>query len=113
MGLALGYEDLNDHDRVYTDAALALASGCADVVGTDRVRERDRGHALAGSSTLNRLEPGRPGAARTDRYKRIVANAGAIDRLLVELFLESHETPPECCAPETNGKSWACPIQGG
>ena len=37
MGLALGYEDLNDHDRVRTDAALALASGCADVVGAGRV----------------------------------------------------------------------------
>ena len=95
MGLALGYEDLNDHDRVRTDAALALASGCADVVGADRVRARDRGHARAGSSTLNRLELGRPEAARTDRYKRIVADGGAIDRLLVELFLEAHETPPE------------------
>ena len=57
-GLALGYEDLNDHDRVRADAVLALASGCADVVGVGRVRERDRGHAPAGSSTLNRLELG-------------------------------------------------------
>ena len=95
MGLALGYEDLNDHDRVRTDAAPALASGRADVVGAFRVRARDRGHALAGSSTLNRMELGRPEAARTDRYKRIVADGGAIDRLLVALFLEAHETPPE------------------
>ena len=56
LGLAIGYEDLNDHDRLRDDSALALASGCTDVTGEQRVRERDRGHALAGSSTLNRLE---------------------------------------------------------
>ena len=38
MGLALDYEDLNDHDRVRAGAALVLASGCADVVGAGRVR---------------------------------------------------------------------------
>ena len=48
-GLALGYEDLNDHDQL-----LALALGRSDVSGQDRARERDRGHPLAGSSTLNR-----------------------------------------------------------
>ena len=69
MRLPLGYEDLNDHDRVRTDAALALAlaSGCANVVGAFRVRARDRGHALAGSSTLNRLELG-PRKRRPPRH---------------------------------------------
>ena len=55
IALALGYEDINDHDRLRDDTALALASGCADVTGAGRVRERDRGHALAASSTLNRV----------------------------------------------------------
>ena len=94
MALALGYEDLNDHDRLRDDTALALACGCVDVTGAKRVRERDRGHALAASSTLNRLELGTPDAAATDRYKRIVADPEAIDRLMVDLFLEAHATPP-------------------
>ena len=53
LGLAAGYEDLNDHDRLRDDSALALASGCADVTGEQRARERDRGHALAGSRSLS------------------------------------------------------------
>ena len=60
LGLAIGFEDLNDHDRLRDDSALALASSCTDVTGGQAVRERDRGHALAGSSTLNRLELGEP-----------------------------------------------------
>ena len=74
---------------------LALASGCADVTGERRRRARDRGHALAGSSTLNRLELSVPGgAAAGHRYKRIAADPAAIDALLVELFLEAHAAPP-------------------
>ena len=70
--LALGHEDLNDHDRL-----------------------RGRGHALAGSSTLNRLELGSPERARVDRYKRIVVDPGRIDRLVVSWFLEMHEEAPK------------------
>ncbi len=95
MALALGYEDLNDHDRLRDDAAFALACGCTDLTGSHRPRLRDRGHALAASSTLNRLELGSPERARADRYKRIVADPGMIDRLLVDLFLEAHEQAPE------------------
>ena len=58
LSLAIGYEDLNDHDLL-RDSALTLASGCADVTGEQRVRERDGGHALAGSQ---HDEP--PGAGR-------------------------------------------------
>ena len=54
FGLCLGYEDLNDHDSMRDDPALAV--GCEDIAGEARVRERDRGHALASSKTLNRLE---------------------------------------------------------
>ncbi len=94
LGLAAGYEDLNDHDRLRADSVLALASGCADVTGERRRRTRDRGQALAGSSTLNRLELGVPGAAAGDRYKRIAADPAAIDALLVEVFLDAHAAPP-------------------
>ena len=62
--------------------------------GEDRVRERDRGHVLAALSTLNRLELSLPDEAGTDRYKKIVADHGALDRLLVDLFLESHGEAP-------------------
>ena len=55
-GIALGYEDLNDHDELRRDALLATLVGKVDPTGGDRVRVRDQGGALAGKSTLNRLE---------------------------------------------------------
>ena len=95
-GLALGYEDLNDHDRLRADPLLALAVGKSDPTGMDRARDRDRGHALAGSSTLNRLELGDPEAdAKRRRYSKIVAEEDALDRLAVDLLLESRGKPPE------------------
>lgn len=95
-GIALGYEDLNDHDRLRADPLLALAVGKADPSGLDRARARDRGYALAGSSTLNRLELGAPEAdEKRRRYSKIVADSEALDGLLVELFLEAHAEPPE------------------
>ena len=95
-GLALGYEDLNDHDALRADSVLALLVGKRDLTGAQRERARDEGYPLAGSSTLNRLELGTPDAAAADRYKKIAADPEAFDRLLVDLFLESHETaPPE------------------
>ena len=93
-GLALGYEDLNDHDELRADSLLALLVGKQDLVGARRVRERDQGCPLAGSSTLNRLELGSADSASSDRYKRIAADPQAMDRLLVDLFLESHESAP-------------------
>lgn len=93
-GLALGYEDLNDHDVLRADSALALLVGKQDLTGEERGRERDKGNPLAGSSTLNRLELSDPDAATTDRYKKIAADPAALDRLLVDLFVESHKKPP-------------------
>ena len=93
-GLALGYEDINDHDELRTDSLLALLVGKADLTGAGRARVRDRGYSLAGSSTLNRLELGTPAQAAEHRYQRIVADPGGLDRLLVDVFLESHERPP-------------------
>jgi hypothetical protein len=69
-GLALGYEDLNDHDALRADSVLALLVGKRDLTGERRERERDRGYPLAGSSTLNRLELSTPESAAGDRYKR-------------------------------------------
>jgi hypothetical protein len=93
LGIALGYEDLNDHETLRDDALFALAAGQADVTGAERARERDRGHALAGKSTLNRLELGRGGVP--SRYHRIVADPEAIERLLVDCGLEAAGEVPE------------------
>ena len=89
-GLVLGHEDVNDHDSLRDDSLLALALGRADVTGQSRPRDRDRGHPLAGSSTLNRLELGTPEQAEEDRYKRIVADPQQLDALLVDVFLDQH-----------------------
>jgi len=78
-GLALGYEDLNDHEQLRRDPLLAVLSG-----------KRDLDEPLAGKSTLNRLEL----TGRSARYHKIGYSAESLDRLLGDLFLESHATPP-------------------
>jgi hypothetical protein len=95
LGLALGYEDLNDHDRLRLDTLLAVAVGKADPSGQDRLLARDKGKPLASSSTLNRLELTPANADAKARYKKIVANPAGMDRLLVDCFLEAHGQPPE------------------
>jgi Transposase DDE domain group 1 len=82
LGLALGYEDLNDHERLRHDPLLAAACGREDVLGKERRATQDKGKALAGKSTLNRLELGAQG---TDaRYKKIQAHPEKIEALLLE-----------------------------
>ena len=95
-GLALGYEDLNDHDQLRTDPLLAVLAGKADPQGERRLHERDRGKALAGKSTLNRLErtPPQP-TPKQARYKKIVLDTQAVDQLLVDLFVQAHARAPE------------------
>ena len=93
-GLALGYEDINDHDRLRHDSLLALLVGKADLTGESRRRVRDQGVPLAWSSSLNRLELGVPEQASSHRYQKVVASPEALDRLLVDVFLESYERPP-------------------
>ncbi len=95
FGLALGYEDLNDHEDLRRDALLAACVGKKDPTGQDRRRSRDRGCALAGKSTLNRLEWGLASEAPTDRYRRIVVDEDAVDRFFVDLFIDSQDQPPE------------------
>jgi hypothetical protein len=95
-GLALGYEDLNDHDQLRRDPMLAVLAGKKDPTGESRVRERDQGKALAGKSTLNRLELTKAEVSERERYKKIVMNPEAVDQLLVKVFLESYvEAPAE------------------
>jgi hypothetical protein len=93
-GLTLGYEDLNDHDRLRHDPLFAVLVGKGDPTGGDRLRARDRGKALAGKSTLNRLELTPVGADAKSRYKKIVAHTKKMEKLFVELFLQAHPRPP-------------------
>ncbi len=92
--LALGYEDLNDHDQLRADPLLAVLAEKPDPSGESRVRERDQGKALAGKSTLNRLELSAEGASADERYKKIGLDFGAVDRTLVNVFLQAHREPP-------------------
>ncbi len=94
-GLLLGCEDLNDHDRLRDDPILCLAVGCEDIEGVERVRDRDKGHPLASSKTLNRLELSVEETAEEDRYKRMAADPKMMHEELTELFLESYGEPPE------------------
>ncbi len=85
FGIALGYEDLIDHDELRRDPVLGTVLG--------RLEARRPGCApLAGKSTLNRLEHAPDGA---HRYRRIGHDAAAIESLFVELFLDAHERAPQ------------------
>jgi hypothetical protein len=86
LGIALGYEDLLDHDQLRHDPVLAAIMGKLTV-------RRKRCAPLAGKSTLNRLEHAPQGDS--DRYRKIAHDPAAIERLLVDVFLEAHAAPPE------------------
>jgi len=94
-GLALGYEDLNDHDQLRADPLLALLTGKADVEGRQRRRARDRGQAGAGKSTLNRLELTPADANEQSRYKKITLDTQAVDEVLVDLYLQRQPRQPQ------------------
>ena len=94
-GLALGYEDLNDHDDLARDPLLAIALGKRDPEGKDRRRERDKGRPLASSKTLNRLELTPEEVDPGNRYWKIVHDARAIEELFVTFYLEAQAEPPE------------------
>jgi hypothetical protein len=79
-GLALGYEDLNDHEQLRHDPVFGILAGREELQ-----------QPLAGKSTLNRMEMG---AGEPDRYKKITFWKEALDELLVTIFLESHEQAP-------------------
>ena len=95
FALCLGYEDLNDHDDLRHDPLLALLVGKQDPLGQDRLRERDRGQALAGKSTLNRLELTPVRAQAKSRYKKIGVDRAAVQKFFTEVFLQSYDVPPD------------------
>ena len=84
-GIALGYEDLNDHDELGHDPVLAVLAGKLEAKRSDCA-------PLAGKSTLNRLELGR---SEPTRYHKISHDPAAIERLFVDVFLEAHRRAPE------------------
>jgi len=79
-GLALGYEDLNDHEQLRKDPVFGILAGKTEL-----------DEPLAGKSTLNRLELG---TGINDRYKKITFWKEGVDELMVKVFIESHETAP-------------------
>jgi len=86
FGIALGYEDLIDHDQLRHDPALAVLAG-------KLTTRRSTCAPLAGKSTLNRLE--HAPAAEPSRYHKIGHSREAIERLFVDLFLEAQAKPPK------------------
>jgi hypothetical protein len=84
FGIALGYEDLNDHDELRHDPMMAVLAG-------KLAARRENCAPVAGKSTLNRLELSR---LQPTRYHKISHNPRAIRRHFVDLFLEAHERPP-------------------
>ena len=86
FGMALGYEDLNDHEHLRHDAVFGA------LLGKLEPKRRADCAALAGKSTLNRLEL-HPHSG-VDRYHKIVPDSEAIERLWVQLFLEAHAATP-------------------
>ncbi len=94
-GLALGYEDLNDHEEMRRDPLLAVLVEKEDLTGEDRRRASDQGTALAGKSTLNRMELGGAKMREKERYKKIILDETAVDRMLVDIFLQAHSGAPK------------------
>ena len=85
FGIALGYEDLNDHDELRHDPVLAVLAGKLEAQRSDCA-------PLAGKSTLNRLELSRP---EPTRYHKISHDPAAIETLFVDLFLDAHNKAPK------------------
>jgi hypothetical protein len=85
FGIALGYEDINDHDDLRHDPVMAVLAGKLQAWRADCA-------PVAGKSTLNRLELSRDTATR---YHKIAHDPAAIERLFVTVFLEAHKTAPK------------------
>ena len=91
LGLALGYEDLNDHDTLRQSKLWSLLCGVAGRGG----RKASWQELPPGKSTLNRMELTGPALEAGERYKKIVADTARLDALLVDLFLDWHGSQPE------------------
>ncbi len=88
-GIILGYEDVNDHDKLRYDPALTIALGKLDVINSTP-------DILAGKSTINRLEycPETIINQKQSRYHKIEADPKEIEKAFVEIFLASYKKPP-------------------
>ncbi len=88
-GIVLGYEDVNDHDKLRYDPALAIALGKLDFINSTP-------GILAGKSTINRLEycPETIINQKQSRYHKIEADSKAIEKAFLEIFLASYKKPP-------------------
>lgn len=91
IGLALGYEDLSDHEALSRDPLMAAVIGKEDVRGQGRRRRRDRGQASASASTLGRVERTTADASNKSRYNKVVCDFDALRDLFVDIYIE-HET---------------------
>ena len=85
-GVALGYEDLSDHERLSRDPLVAAMVGKIDVEGLCRARKTDVGKPLASPSTLGRIERTKETANEKTRYEKIVCDFDAVATLFVELY---------------------------
>lgn len=106
--LALGYEDLNDHDDLRHDPLSAVLVGKKDPLGRTRRRQRHRGKALAGKSTLNRRELTPVRANAESRHKKITLDGQAVKRLFTDVFIQSHVTLQPLAMASTSPVSNAC-----
>ena len=88
IGLALGYEDLDDHDELSKDPLLATLVGKKDPTGASRLQSR--GQALASSSTLGRVERTKEDATSLSRYAKVVVDFDAMERVFLNKFIESY-----------------------
>jgi hypothetical protein len=95
MGICLGYEDLIDHETLRADPLFAAVCGKLDPSGMGRKVERDRGRALAGKSTLNRLELHPRHILDVDKYHRIQVNGRKVNEFFVDAFLDSYRKAPK------------------
>jgi hypothetical protein len=89
-GIILGYEDVNDHDKLRYDPALAIALEKLNFINSSKAD-------LAGKSTINRLEycPERIIHQEKSRYHKIEHNPKEIEKAFVDIFLESYQKPPK------------------
>lgn len=94
-GLALGYEDLNDHDLLSRDPLLATVIGKRDPQGEQRRCDKDRGLGAASASTLGRIERTKPDANQETRYEKVVCDFDKLRSTFVQTFIDSFERPPE------------------
>jgi hypothetical protein len=95
FGIALGYEDLTDHDSLRHDVMMGVLCEKNDPSGMERARKRDQGKGVAGKSTLNRLELTPEKANEKSRYKKIVAHGDEIDDLMVEICIQGQPIAPQ------------------